>query len=188
MVRMVCFFLYYFFARHLPVGARPYALGASWLRRVICTGMFARAGQHITVEHGADIGTGSQTEIGDYSGIGVNCTARGPLTIGKYVMMAPDVVILSSNHEFSDTEQPMKFQGYRAPERVVIEDDVWIGTRAIILPGRRIGTGAIVAAGAVVTKDVPPYAIVGGNPARVIRSRRDAPSQPAGEGDVHQEK
>jgi len=58
---------------------------------------------------------------------------------------------------------------------VVIEDDVWIGTNAIILPGRRLGKGSIIAAGAVVTRDVEPYAIVGGNPARLIKRRNEKP-------------
>ncbi|MDQ7799461.1 MAG: DapH/DapD/GlmU-related protein [Candidatus Edwardsbacteria bacterium] len=63
-------------------------------------------------------------------------------------------------------------QGIRFYPQTVIEDDVWIGAQAIILPGVRIGRGAIVAAGAVVTKDVEPYAIVGGNPARLIKRRK----------------
>lgn len=86
-------------------------------------------------------------------------------------MMAPEVIILSSNHEFKDRSTPMIMQGQRREEPVVICDDVWIGTRAIILPGVKIGSHSIVGAGAVVTKDVPEYSIVGGNPARVIGSR-----------------
>jgi maltose O-acetyltransferase len=64
-------------------------------------------------------------------------------------------------------------QGFEARRPVIIEDDVWIGINVILLPGLTVGRGAIVAAGSVVTKDVPPDAIVGGNPARVIRSRGD---------------
>ena len=62
----------------------------------------------------------------------------------------------------------MRLQGYLKPQPVVIEDDVWIGARVIFLPGVRVGRGAIVGAGAVVTKDVPDYALVVGNPARVV--------------------
>ena len=76
-------------------------------------------------------------------------------------------------HQFSRTDIPMRLQGHRQYQPVLIEDDVWIGARAIILPGLRIGKGAIVGAGSVVTKDVPPYAICVGNPARVIKSRID---------------
>ena len=85
--------------------------------------------------------------------------------------MGPEVVILGVNHRFDDCERPMIEQGYHDRKPVAIGDDVWIGTRAIILPGVRIGRGAIVAAGAVVTRDVNEFDIVGGNPARVIRSR-----------------
>jgi maltose O-acetyltransferase len=85
-------------------------------------------------------------------------------------MMGPDVVILAVNHRFSG-HAPMIDQGYDDPRLVTIGDDVWIGTRAIVLPGVTIGTGAIVGAGAVVTKDVPENAIVAGNPARVMKLR-----------------
>jgi maltose O-acetyltransferase len=87
-------------------------------------------------------------------------------------MMGPDVMIISRGHNFSRLDIPMMSQGDSDPKLVVFENDVWIGARAIILPGVHIGQGAIVGAGAVVTKDVPPYAIVGGNPAKVIKSRR----------------
>jgi len=86
-------------------------------------------------------------------------------------MIGPDVVVLSASHKFDRTDIPMCQQGGEPLRPVYIGDDVWIGTRAIILPGRKIGKGAIIGAGAVVTKDVPEYAIVGGNPARVIRYR-----------------
>ncbi len=65
----------------------------------------------------------------------------------------------------------MWVQGVKSCEPVIIGDDVWIGTRVIILPGKKIGTGAILGAGAVITKDVPDYAIVGGNPAKIIKYR-----------------
>ena len=164
--------LYYFFARHLPRSSSPYALGAKRIRYWICKGMFAKCGRNVNVEHGANIGTGKHIEIDDNSGIGVNCIV-GTATIGKNVMMGPDVVFITRNHCFDDVSVPMIYQGYSEPKRIIVEDDVWIGTRAIILPGVKIGKGAIVGAGAVVTKDVPQYAIVGGNPARIIRYRRE---------------
>lgn len=94
--------------------------------------------------------------------------------IGRDVMMGPDVVIFTTDHIFSDTSRPMMDQGMAAAKPVTIGDDVWIGQRALILPGVSIGTGAIVAAGAVVTRDVPPFAVVAGNPARIIKDRRGA--------------
>lgn len=86
-------------------------------------------------------------------------------------MMGPDVIIITGNHEFNRIDIPMRDQGETRPESVVIDDDVWIGTRSIILPGVHIEKGAIIGAGAVVTKDVPEYAVVGGNPAKVIKYR-----------------
>ena len=171
-LRAICYVLYYGFARHLPISYRPYAFGSMYVRRWICKGMFAKCGKKVNIEHGADIGSGRHTEIGDFSGIGVNCRATGPLKIGRDVMMGPEVVIISTSHKFRDPNVPMRLQGFYEPQTVIIEDDVWIGTRAIILPGRRLGKGSIVGAGAVVTKDVEPYTIVGGDPARVI-GRRD---------------
>lgn len=72
-------------------------------------------------------------------------------------------------------------QGMAEAKPVTVGDDVWIGQRALILPGVSIGTGAIVAAGSVVTRDVPPFAVVAGNPAKVIKDRRGNPGAASGE-------
>lgn len=116
-------------------------------------------------------GSGRGLVIGHRSSLGVNAQVLGPLTIGDNVMMGPDVVILTNNHRIDDLEQPMINQGLDSIAPVTIEDDVWIGVRAILLPGVAIGRGAVVAAGAVVASDVPRNAIVGGVPAKVIRYR-----------------
>ena len=125
----------------------------------------------MNIEHGAKFGNGAEIIIGDFSGIGADCQVPNSIKIGRYVMMGPDVLILGRNHEFADIQKPMMFQGDRISPPVVIEDDVWIGARAIIMPGVHIGKGSIVGAGAVVTKNIDPYQICAGNPARVIRSR-----------------
>jgi maltose O-acetyltransferase len=80
-------------------------------------------------------------------------------------------VIVAVNHAFDDLDRPMIEQGHRPPQPVTIGDDVWIGDRVLIAPGVTVGRGAILALGAVVTKDVPDYAVVGGNPARVLKYR-----------------
>ena len=104
------------------------------------------------------------------SGLGVNCRVHGPLHIGKNVMMGPDVTILTHTHNIERTDIPMGQQGMRVSE-VVIGNDVWIGMRVIIMPGVKVGDGVVIGAGAVVTKDVPDFAIVGGVPAKIIRYR-----------------
>lgn len=172
LTRLLAFVCYYGFARQLPCSGRAYALGAKYLRNFLGRWLLDRTGSDINIEHGADFGSGRGITLGHRSGLGVNCRVGGPLTIGNDVMMAPGVIILTQNHGFDDLARPMIEQGYGPPEGVTVEDDVWLCTNAIILPGCRLGKGAIIAAGAVVTKDVPPYAIVGGNPAKVIRYRK----------------
>ena len=117
------------------------------------------------------IGDGRRVNIGYNCHINENVFIQGA-NIGNYVMIAPDVAILSKSHKHDDLLIPMVNQGETKEEIPVIEDNVWIGRRAIILPGLRLGSGCIVAAGAVVTKDIPPNSIVGGVPAKLIRKRR----------------
>ncbi len=143
-----------------------------WLRKVIVGPTLRSHGTDINVEYGAFFGTGERITLGSRSSIGINARIHGPCEIGDDVMMSPAVVIYALSHAFEDTSVPMIDQGFLPPRPVIIESDVWIGTRSIILPGVRIGQGSIVGAGAVVSRDVPPYSIVAGNPAKVVRSRR----------------
>ena len=110
--------------------------------------------------------------IGDGTWIGQQgfFHAAGGLTIGAHVGIGPGVKVITSMHEEAGRATPI----LRSPiafAEVVIEDDADLGVGAIVLPGIRIGRGAQVGAGAVVTRDVPPYAVVAGNPARVLRER-----------------
>ncbi|HPD01680.1 MAG TPA: acyltransferase [Acetivibrio sp.] len=173
----ICLALYYFFARHLPASDAPYSLGSKQIRRFLCKRIFKSAGKNINIEHGAFFASGREIEIGDNSGLGLNSRVTGPLKIGNDVMIGPDVMIFTQNHRNDRLDIPMRLQ--TDPKRpVVIEDDVWIAARAIILPGVTVHKGAIVGAGAVVTKDVPEYAVVGGNPARIIKYRDGRKVQP----------
>lgn len=172
MIKRICLSIYYLFAKHLPATNNSLCVSRyiQAIRFQIARNIFDYCGKKVNIEKGADFGTGRGIKIGDYSGIGVNCSVRGPLEIGKNVMMGPEVVILTSSHNFCNIDIPMSKQGSTL-KPVVIGNDVWIGTRSIILPGVKIGNGVIIGAGAVVTKDIPDYAIVGGVPARVLRFR-----------------
>lgn len=110
-------------------------------------------------------------KIGDNSGIGENSELYGDVTIGNDVMMGTNCIIYTINHRFDDITIPMRQQGNMPSQPVLIGNDVWIGGRVTILPGVNIGNGAVIGAGSVVTKDVPEYAVVGGNPARILKFR-----------------
>lgn len=126
-------------------------------------------GENVNIEQGAVFGR--ELSIGDKSGIGVDCVLSGNITIGKFVNMGPEIYIYTTNHGHDRIDIPMQEQGYTKPRPVVIDDDVWIGSRVTILPGVHIGKGSIIGAAAVVTHDVEPYTIVGGNPAKLIKKR-----------------
>lgn len=107
--------------------------------------------------------------IGHHTRIGLHNTIIGPVTIGNHVNLAQGITVTALNHNFADRTKKIDEQGV-STRPVVIGDDVWIGANAVILPGVTIGTHCVVAAGAVVTKDVPDNALVAGIPAKVIKS------------------
>lgn len=111
--------------------------------------------------------------IGDRSSVGAQCfiQATGGISIGKDTMIAPRVAIWTSNHIYTDKEKTIREQG-SVFRKVIIEDDVWIGYGAIILPGAILRKGCVVGAGSVVTGEVEEYSLVAGNPARFIRYRQ----------------
>jgi len=125
--------------------------------------------KNLNIQKGASFA--QDTIIGDNSGIGENCLVTSNVEIGRNVMMGPDVKIYTINHNFKRIDIPMNEQGFQKSKKVIIEDDVWIGANVIILPGVKIGTGSILGAGAVISKNVEPYSIMAGNPARKVKSR-----------------
>ena len=106
--------------------------------------------------------------IGDHTRIGIHCTVIGPVSIGNNVNLAQGITVTALNHNFGDTTRKIDEQGI-STKPVEIGDDVWIGANAVILPGVTIGRHAVVAAGAVVTNDVPNNCVVGGVPAKLIK-------------------
>ena len=106
--------------------------------------------------------------IGDHTRVGLHNTIIGPVDIGSHVNLAQGITVTALNHNFSDANKRIDEQGV-STSPVKIEDDVWIGANAVILPGVTIGEHCVVAAGAIVTKDVPPHSLVAGVPAKVIK-------------------
>ena len=162
--------LLYVFARHLPESYKV-NIGQKKIRAFCGKMLLARCGKNVNIEKNAEFAY--SVKLGDNSGLGINCRISGKTLIGNNVMMGPNVCIFTKNHAFGRTDIPMNEQGMSEERSVVIEDDVWIGANVIILPGVTISKGSIIGAGAVVTKNVPEYAVIGGNPATVIKYRNN---------------
>lgn len=171
--------LYYGFARFLPKSTWP-VLGrlSRYIRAGLCKKLFqsdeTHHAQDLNVEQGAYFGSGKNFTVGNHVGLGKNFKSLNRIvTIDDYLMMGEDVLFLGGGHNFERTDTPMGLQGSKEATPLHIAGDVWIGARVIVLPGcKRIGHGAVIGAGSVVTKDVPDWAVVGGNPAQVIRYRK----------------
>ena len=149
----------YAVGKHMPESRQFFGIGKA-LRNLSGRLIFNRCGKNINIEKGAVFA--SDISLGNGSGIGINSRISGRCVIGDNVMMAPGCTIAPPNHVFDRTDIPMNKQGLKPSKGVVIGNDVWLCTNAIILDGVKIGDGAIIAAGAVVTKDVPQFAICGG--------------------------
>ncbi|WFE83637.1 acyltransferase [Parabacteroides chongii] len=126
-------------------------------------------GEKSVIEYFTIIDNGvGYVNIGNSSRIGLRNTLIGPIQIGNQVILAQNVVLSGLNHNYEDIELPIRAQGVKTLP-IIIEDECWIGANSIITAGVHIGKHSIVAGGSVVTKSVPPYSIVGGNPARLIK-------------------
>ncbi len=106
--------------------------------------------------------------IGDYTRVGLHNTIIGPVTIGNHVNLAQGITVTALNHNFNEADKRIDEQGVSTGQ-VVIGDDVWIGANAVVLPNVSIGRHCVIAAGAVVTKDVPDGCVVAGVPAKIIK-------------------
>lgn len=134
---------------------------------------FKSVGKCFTICDTTSIFKKNSVSIGDYVFIGAKAHFCANVQIGHFTMIATNVAVVGGDHRFDMVGVPTRFTGRDRKEKLftIIEDDVWVGHGTIIMSGVKIGRGAIVAAGSVVTKDVPPYAVVGGVPAKLIRYR-----------------
>lgn len=171
----ICLVLYYCFAKHLPQSTNPFLGGISKrIRYQVVKQIFKRCGKNVNIEKGVNFGWGINVEIGDNSGLGVNAYVPMNIKIGENVMMGPECHILSQSHNFERTDIPMIQQGYKQTPgvRTEIGNDVWIGRQVTMTPNRKIADGTIIGACCLLCKDFPPYSIVGGNPSKLIKSRK----------------
>lgn len=160
--------LFYWFPNsYFPLFGKP----SRWLRVCCAKKIFKSCGKNVNIERKANFGCGFDIEIGDRSGLGINCCVPSDTIIGKYVNMAPNCYILAQNHVIERTDITMQAQGSTPTRQTIIEDDVWIGRNVTMTPGRIIKKGSVIGACCLLCKDFPEYSIVGGNPSKLIRSR-----------------
>ncbi len=127
-------------------------------------------GSNSTIEDFSTINNGvGAVKIGDRTRIGLGNTIIGPVTIGNDVRLAQNIVLSGLNHNYEDVSQPIHTQGV-STATIVVEEETWIGANCVVVAGVTIGKHSIIAGGSVVTKDIPPYSVAVGNPARVVKS------------------
>lgn len=168
--------VYYAIARRLPKSTLPVLGKIAYRLRYRCAKhLFAECGTSVNVEQGAYIGNGKHFRVGNNVGIGKDfCSHNRIVWIHDGLLMGENVLFQGGRHSFANPDMPIGSEPEEETDTPLeICGDVWIGARVIILPGcKRIGAHSIIGAGAVVTHDVPDYAIVGGNPAKVLRMRK----------------
>lgn len=170
MIHKIKLIIYYVLIQNLPHGRfsnyfnniRVFYM--TYVLKVMKKSKSARFHNNIYISNTRNLSIGYDSEINE------NVFIQGAV-IGNNVQIAPNVAIMNASHNYNSTSISIKFQGDTPISNPIIEDDVWINRNAIILKGIKIGKGAIVGAGAVVTKDVKSYTVVGGVPAKFIKNR-----------------
>lgn len=161
--KKIIYIFYIALAKWLPE-SRHFSL-AKKIRCFFAKRIMKDMGINVNIEKGAIFGP--DIVIGNESGIGINCELSGPVVIGDEVMMGPEVVVYTQNHKHN-LGTPFGKQGYDI-KPVEIGNNVWIGRRAMFMPGSKIGNNVVVAAGAIVSGEFPSNVIIGGVPAKIIK-------------------
>ena len=169
--------LYHLIGKRMPLSGAKVSFGARRFRQFCAHLMLEDCGKWVNIDR--NVSFAYDLKLGHGAGIGANCQIPSGVTIGRQGMIGIDVLMFTNEHRHDDITVPMGLQGRTEIEPIVIGDDVWIGSRSLIMKGVHIGNGAIIAAGSVVTKDVPAYEIWGGNPAHFLKSRLPGAAQTA---------
>lgn len=159
--------------KHLPSPQFPIKFIARFSKafRGICGKLILEScGDNVNICGKSSFST--KVSLGNNSGIGYKAVIPGRCIIGDNVIMAPECNIWTVNHRTDRTDIPIKYQGNEEEKPVIIGNDVWIGSRVTILPGVTIGHGVVIGAGSIVTKNVPDYVVIAGNPAKIVKYRR----------------
>jgi maltose O-acetyltransferase len=164
----IVYVFYLMLFKNTPEDYRIYALFFPKLRSIMVSFYVGKCGKKLRVKSRAEISP--KTSIGFDSELGTRCMIQSNVTIGDHVIMGPDVKIYSRNHKHDRIDIPIQYQG-KEYLNTKIGNDVWLGANSVVTAGVTIGNHVIVAAGAVVTKDIPDYAVIGGVPAKVLKYR-----------------
>ncbi|MDD5053074.1 MAG: acyltransferase [Sulfuricurvum sp.] len=163
--------IYYAFIQFLPMQPFPCYRLFYYVRYFFVKRIIKCCGSDVVVKNNCYFGNGRRLSVGNRSQLGQNSKLSGKITIGDDVLMGPDVIMMATSHAYSKVEIPINQQGDTEEKEINIGNDVWIGTRVIILPGIKIGSHSIIGAGSVVTKSFSKYSIIAGNPAKLIKTR-----------------
>lgn len=169
-MKKIYLIIYYLIASKLPSSFSPYGKIFNKFRTILLKHIIT-LGNNNKIQQNVYVGTGKNIYIGSHCQINENVRMID-VQIGNYVMIAPNVNLIGGKtHNYHRLDIPMVMQGEKYIGPIIIEDDVWIGINVVVLPGIKIGKGSVIGANSVVTKNIPPYSIVGGVPAKIIKKR-----------------